>query len=184
MTGILFDPASLSPALVRIRDAGLAEAAAWRAQYPEVSRAAGDAIDAVRISSAGAAAPSRADLQVPAGLPDFFERPWNHQCAECDIWFCDIRANRRFCSRCRKHGARTLQRRGAPDYDKPLRMAFDYELCSEGSEDPWYYKGDKHRNGARTKEHNAHDIAFVGIDGEGISIRNEKGEIIDHNYVL
>jgi hypothetical protein len=129
-----------------------------------------------------------AAMLIPAGLTDFFERPWNHSCALCRVWFCDIRSNRKFCSHHRAHGARALRRQSnKPQVDaspEPYFLAFEYELCSEGNEDPWHYKGDKHRNGARTKERDAHDIPFVGIDGEGVSIKNDKGEVTGHDYVL
>jgi hypothetical protein len=73
----------------------------------------GEGSRAVASDSAAIPAPNQHEaVVVPAGLSDFFERPWNHQCAICGIWFCDIRSNRKFCSRCRAHGSRTLKRRG------------------------------------------------------------------------
>src|ERR1700730_7098272 len=102
-------------------------------------------------------------MVIQAGLPDFVERPWNHSCALCGIWFCDIRKNRKFCSRCRPHGARALRRQGNKQQvdmsSQPYFLAFEYELSTfpdecrhlEVYEDPWHYKGCKHRNGARTK---------------------------------
>lgn len=51
-------------------------------------------------------------------------------------------------------------------------------------------KEDRHRNPKRDRNHShrvardAHNITFVGIDGEGINIFDDAGVIIDHKYVL
>ena len=49
---------------------------------------------------------------------------------------------------------------------------------------PGTTKATKHRNGARHKQRDEHIIPFVGIDGEGVSIKNNKGEVTGHDYVL
>jgi len=40
------------------------------------------------------------------------------------------------------------------------------------------------RNNKRTEVRAAHEIKFVGIDGEGISVKDSNGKIIHHYYVL
>ena len=40
------------------------------------------------------------------------------------------------------------------------------------------------RNNKRTEVRAAHEIKFVGIDGEGVSVKDSNGKIIHHYYVL
>jgi hypothetical protein len=47
-----------------------------------------------------------------------------------------------------------------------------------------YCSRDCTTNGARTQRRAEHDVTFIGIDGEGISLKNENGEIIAHRYVM
>src|SRR6516162_9453249 len=39
-------------------------------------------------------------------------------------------------------------------------------------------------NAARDERRAQHEIEFIGIDGEGVNVLNDAGEIVEHNYVL
>jgi hypothetical protein len=75
-----------------------------------------------------------------------------------------------------------------PSRDDPwLRQCANPECLkpfSAGRFDQQYCSRDCANNAVRAKRRAEHDITFIGIDGEGLSLKNEKGEIIAHSYVM
>jgi hypothetical protein len=75
-----------------------------------------------------------------------------------------------------------------PSCDEPwLRQCANPECRKPFSADrldQQYCSRDCVNNAVRAKRRAEHDVTFIGIDGEGVSLKNEKGEIIAHRYVM